>query len=205
MLAVTYWISGSESMAGAKRLGEDAVYDSYGSKRAKKYEDARDRVMDLVASLAVGDAIPPERDLAGRLGVSRLTLRRAVDDVVAQGYLVRKQGSGTFVAEPKVFQGLTMTSFSEDMRARGFEPSSRTLSAEEKVTGEWLARRTGLPPESTVLKVRRLRLADGEPIALENLAVPRTLVPGLSGEDLAGASFYELVRSRYGVLIGSGR
>src|SRR5438477_7310501 len=95
-----------------------------------KQNEARERVLDLIERLGVGDAIPSERQLSADLGVSRLTVRAALDDLVREGHLVRRRGSGTFVSEPKIAQELTMTSFTEDMRRRGMSPGSRTLSLE---------------------------------------------------------------------------
>src|SRR5512132_4622346 len=94
---------------------------------APKQSEARARVLDLIEQLAVGTAIPSERQLSSELGVSRLTVRAALDELVREGYLVRRHGSGTFVSEPKIAQELTLTSFSEDMRRRGMAPGSRTL------------------------------------------------------------------------------
>ena len=79
-------------------------------------------MLDLIEQLGVGDAIPSERQLSADLGVSRLTVRAALDDLVREGMLVRRRGSGTFVSEPKIAQELTMTSFTEDMRRRGMVP-----------------------------------------------------------------------------------
>src|SRR3954467_15740922 len=92
-----------------------------------KQNEARERVLDLIEQLGVGDAIPAERQLSVDLGVSRLTVRAALDELVREGYLVRRRGAGTFVSEPKIAQELTMTSFTEDMRRRGLTPASRTL------------------------------------------------------------------------------
>ena len=92
-----------------------------------KQAETRDLVLDLIEQLAVGDAIPSERQLSTDFGVSRLTVRAALDDLVREGYLVRRHGSGTFVSEPKIAQELTMTSFTDDMRRRGLRPASRTL------------------------------------------------------------------------------
>src|SRR5262245_41593200 len=91
-----------------------------------KQSETRDRVLDLIERLGVGDAIPSERQLSAELGVSRLTVRAALDDLAREGYVVRRRGSGTFVSEPKIAQELTMTSFTEDMERRGMVPSSET-------------------------------------------------------------------------------
>src|SRR3954464_2492517 len=100
-----------------------------------KQNEARERVLDLIDRLGVGDAIPSERQLSSDLGVSRLTVRAALDELAREGYVVRRPGSGTYVPHPKVSQDLTMTSFSEDMRRRGLEPGSRTLSLTTTLAG----------------------------------------------------------------------
>ncbi|QBI19213.1 GntR family transcriptional regulator [Egibacter rhizosphaerae] len=169
-----------------------------------KYESIRDQVLDLVHGLDVGAAIPAERELCEQFGVSRMTLRRAVDDLVREGYLDRRHGSGTFVAEPKIAQQLTMTSFSEDMRRRGLVPSSQTLSLTTVTAGAPLGRHLEISPRAQVRRVRRLRLADDRPMAIETLHVPSELVPGLQARDLVDTSFYELLAERYGIEIGAG-
>ena len=92
------------------------------SQPTTKQSEVRSRVLDLIEQLGVGDAIPSERQLTSELGVSRLTVRAALDELVREGMLVRRHGSGTFVSEPKIAQELTMTSFTEDMRRRGMMP-----------------------------------------------------------------------------------
>src|SRR3990170_7740280 len=106
--------------------------------RITKQSQTRDRVIDLMERFGVGDAIPSERQLSSDLGVSRLTVRAALDELVREGYLVRKRGSGTFVSEPKIAQELTMTSFSEDMRRRGMRPGSKTIELRTTSAGPWL-------------------------------------------------------------------
>ena len=169
-----------------------------------KQSEARERVRDLIAQLAVGDAIPSERQLSTDLGVSRLTVRAALDDLVREGYLVRKRGSGTFVSEPKIAQELTMTSFTEDMRRRGMVPESRTLELHTTPAGAWLGRILHVSPSEPIVVVKRLRLADRETMAIETLHVRGSLVPGLSAEDLERGSFYELLADRYGIDIVGG-
>lgn len=169
-----------------------------------KQEETRDRVLDLVESLTVGEPIPAERQLAADLGVSRLTLRAALDELVRDGYLDRRHGSGTYVTEPKIAQPLTLTSFSDDMRRRGMNPGSRTLELTTTTAGARLAHRLGVSPETRLVRVKRLRLADGQPMAMEVLHVPEALVPGLTRQDFEDHSFYELLRERYGITIASG-
>lgn len=169
-----------------------------------KYESIRIQVLDLIRDLEVGAAIPPERTLCQRFGVSRMTLRRALDELAREGAVERHQGRGTFVGRRKIAQQLEMTSFSEDMRRRGFTPGSRTLSLATVSAGAPLGRRLQISPRTKVVRVRRLRLADGEPMAIETLHVPGDLVPGLTAQDLVDTSFYDLLAERYGLVIATG-
>jgi len=175
---------------------------SYGA--VTKQEQIRQQVIALIRQLGVGEAIPSERRLSGELGVSRLTLRAALDELVREGYLVRRHGSGTFVSEPKIAQQLTLTSFSEDMRRRGMVPDSRTIALDNVHAGPQVARALNISPADRVFRIRRLRLADGAPMALETLHVPVSLVPGLTAAQLEHASWYELLEDRYDVVIASG-
>ena len=169
-----------------------------------KQRAVRQRLERLIETLSPGESLPAERELARDLGVARMTLRRAVDGLVAESRLVRRQGSGTFVAADKVNQGLSATSFSADMRARGLRPGSHTLLSRQTPAGMVLSSLLEIPPSSSVLHVRRLRLADDIPMALEDLHVPCDIAPGLTGEDLENRSFYALLAARFGRSIASG-
>jgi len=169
-----------------------------------KQDDTRSRVLDLMETLEVGDAIPSERQLSQDMRVSRLTIRAALDELVRDGYLDRRHGSGTYVTEPKISQPLTLTSFSEDMRRRGMVPGSRTLELATTSAGALLARRLQVSPAERLVRVKRLRLADAQPMAMEVLHIPETLVPGLTRADLEDRSFYDLLGERYGIVIASG-
>ena len=171
--------------------------------KVTKQSHTRQQVLDLIESLGVGTAIPSERQLSADLGVSRLTLRAALDDLAREGYLVRRRGSGTYVQQPKIAQELTITSFSDDMRRRGMTPASRTLSMNTIHAGARLGRFLNVSPSEQIVVVKRLRLADGETMAIETLHIPEALVPGLTPKGLTG-SFYELLRDRYGVTIAGG-
>ena len=169
-----------------------------------KQSETRDRVLDLIEQLDVGDAIPSERQLSADLGVSRLTVRAAMDDLVREGYLQRRRGAGTFVSEPKIAQELTMTSFTDDMRRRGLRPASRTLDLRVSPAGARLGRLLHVSPSEPVVVASRLRLADGESMAIETVHVAEHHVPGITADDLEEQSFYELLRDRYGIVIVGG-
>jgi GntR family transcriptional regulator len=169
-----------------------------------KQRETRESVLELIEGLGVGDAIPSERQLGIDLGVSRLTVRAALDEHVREGYLVRRRGAGTYVAEPKVAKGININSFSDDMRERGMQPASRTLDLSVIPAGARLGRILHVSPAEPVVAVKRLRLADGEPMAIELLHVRQALVPGMTASDLEQNSFYDLLASRYDLSIIGG-
>jgi GntR family transcriptional regulator len=169
-----------------------------------KQREARESVLDLIEQLEVGDAIPSERQLSTDFGLSRLTVRAALDDLVREGHLVRRRGAGTFVSEPKIAQELTMTSFTDDMRRRGLVPASRTLELDTVSAGARLGRLLHVSPSELVVVVKRLRLADRETMAIEDLHVRASLVPNLTSHDLENGSFYELLQNRYKITVVGG-
>ena len=169
-----------------------------------KQTQTRDLVLDLVEELDVGDAIPSERQLSAEFHVSRLTVRAALDDLVREGYLVRRHGSGTFVSEPKIAQELTMTSFTDDMRRRGLTPASRTLDLRVATAGARLGRLLRVSPSEPVVIATRLRLADDESMAIETVHIRESQVPGLTARDLEERSLYELLEERYGIVVVGG-
>jgi len=170
-----------------------------------KQSEARERVRDLIEQLSVGDSIPSERQLSQDLGVSRLTVRAALDDLVREGQLIRRRGSGTFVSEPKIAQELTMSSFTDEIRARGMTPGSKTLDLRVVPAGARLGRILHVSPSEGIVVAKRLRLADRDPLAIETLHVRESLIPDLSAKDLENGSFYALLRDRYGIAIVGGQ
>jgi GntR family transcriptional regulator len=169
-----------------------------------KQAEARERVREMIDQLELGAAIPSERQLSVDLGVSRLTVRAALDELVREGHLTRRRGSGTFVSEPKIAQELTMTSFTDDMIRRGLAPASRTLELRVVPAGARLGQMLHVSPGERIVAAKRLRLADGETMAIEQLHVRESLVPGLTATDLEDHSFYALLRERYGIGIDGG-
>ncbi|WP_051323964.1 GntR family transcriptional regulator [Candidatus Solirubrobacter pratensis] len=172
--------------------------------RSSKQALVRDQVLTMLDELTVGDALPSERRLSTELQVSRPTLRAVLDELVREGLLLRRHGSGTYVAEPKIALPLTMTSFSEDMSRRGMVPSSRVVAFEVTTAGAKLGQRLQLSPVEEVWVITRLRLADDETMAIEWLHAPRRFLPDLKREDLAQQSFYELLNERQGIVIAKG-
>lgn len=138
--------------------------------------------------LGAEDALPAERELAADFNVSRITVRKALDGLVAEGLLVRRQGSGNFVSARVQKNFAKLTSFSEDMRARGRSPKSVWLkrAAGTVTPEEALALR--LSPGTPVYRFHRIRYADDAPMALEYATVVASALPSLDAVD---ASLYE--------------
>jgi GntR family transcriptional regulator len=163
-------------------------------------------VEGLCLTLGPGAVLPGERELALRCGVSRMTVRHAIEHLMARRLVERRHGAGTFVRRPAHAQPLMATSFHEDMRRRGLTPSSRLLWWDMVIADLQLAEHLEMPGGERVLRVCRVRLADDEPMTLETLHTPCARVPGLTGQDLNGqVSFYEILNSRYGRRISNGK
>lgn len=150
-----------------------------------------------------GSALPAERDLATHLHISRVTVRQALALLEKQGLLQRKHGSGTFVTPPALPGEMPsrplglLSSFSDDVRSRGQTPGARVLSFERGRPSAHEALSLALSPSETVYRVRRLRTADGEPLAIEESTLPAALVGPLEVGDVTDSSLYALLRARH--------
>jgi GntR family transcriptional regulator len=170
--------------------------------REPKYWGLKRHLLDLLASLPPGSPIPTERSLAAEFDVSRTTVRQALADLTVEGRLLRVQGKGTFAAEPKVAQRLQLSSYTEDMRAQGREPSSQLIDISEIPAEGELTTLLGVRSGAKVLRMQRLRLADGEPMALETTHLPLGRFRGLRKYLTPGGSLYQVLRERFDVEMG---
>ncbi|NLP62199.1 GntR family transcriptional regulator [Paraburkholderia sacchari] len=142
---------------------------------------------------SAGEALPSERVLADALGVSRITARKAIALLVEQGMIRRTQGAGSFIT-PRYEDPLSrLTSFSEMLRQRGFKPSSRWLSREIQPASRDEVIQLGLSPAAAVTRLKRLRLADGIVMAVENSTFPAALIPD---PNAIGDSLYSFLEQR---------
>ncbi len=170
-----------------------------------KYQRLVDHLRAVIAELPIGASVPSERALADDSGVSRMTARKALDALEAEGLLRREVGRGTFVSRPAVSLPLMLTSFSEDMRARGHEPSSRLLGTATLAADAELAAVFGVAVGEPLVRIDRLRLADGTPFAIERSTLLQRAVPGILDVDLAAASLYEVLDRDHGIRFDAGR
>ncbi|MER5967602.1 GntR family transcriptional regulator [Streptomyces sp. NPDC002057] len=177
--------------ATARAAAEDGRED----RKPAKHEALRLALTAMIdEGLAAHELLPSERELMARFHVSRMTVRRAVERLAQEGRVYRVQGAGTFVAEQStISKSLRLSSFSEDIRARRMTPDSRLLVRERVEADLVCARDLRLTPGTAVVHLERLRTADGEPMCLENVWVPESLVPGLADDTAAPQSLYGLL------------
>lgn len=151
--------------------------------------------------LTEGEMIPSEREYAESYGISRMTVRQAITNLVNDGYLTRRKGKGTFVANKKIEQKLIgLTSFTEDMLARGLAPSTKLLDFQLNEADEKTASRLGIRTGDTIYEFQRVRLADQIPMAFETTYLSADLIKGLNPEIVQG-SLYQYVEEELGLSI----
>ena len=156
----------------------------------------------LSGRLKVGDQIPSERMMAARMGISRMTARKALEQLAGRGMLETRVGHGTFVGAPTIQQELTaLSGFTEEMQRQGRETSSIVVEAEQVAASEDAARALGLKRRDEVYRLSRLRLADGTPVAFECAEIDAARTPHLfQNADFATQSLYHNLQRHYGIV-----
>jgi GntR family transcriptional regulator len=153
--------------------------------------------------LSEGDPLASEEELSRTYQVSRMTARQALHGLKTNGYAFSEKGRGTFVSRPKLEKNiLHLQGFTEDMRQRGMKPSSQLLEQSVISVTEDLMEKLKLEASEKVMRLRRLRLADGIPMALEESHIPLRQFPGIERIEFAKQSLYHTLRERYGVHVG---
>ena len=166
-----------------------------------KRTEVRDRLRELIESSQPGAMIPPERRLSEQFGVSRPTLRAAIEDLAEDGLLRRSRGRGTFTASPKINQDLVQVT-GGDFSVPPAEGNwfSRVEEFRVEPAGARLAQRMHLSPSDPVLNVARVRIVDEAPMAVERIRIPAAAVPDIAPADFESGSLYDLLRTRYEVI-----
>ena len=155
-------------------------------------------------TLKPGDRLDNELDLTERLGVSRPTVRQAVQRLVEQGLVVRRRGLGTVVIAPRILRSVALTSLYDDLSASGRHPATTVIGVRDIEADDELASILALPSGAPVLSVERLRLADGTPLAIMRNYLPAGLLKGRPENALEKTGLYELLRSQ-GVELHAGQ
>jgi GntR family transcriptional regulator len=169
------------------------------------YYQIQSALMEKIRSgeLSEGDPLASEEELSRSYRVSRMTARQALHGLKTSGYAFSEKGRGTFVSKPKLEKNIMhLHGFTEEMRQRGMKPSSRVLEQVVVEPTEDLIRNLNLQSDDKLMRLRRLRLADGIPMAIEESHIPLKQFPGLESIDFAKNSLYRVLRERFGVRVG---
>jgi GntR family transcriptional regulator len=166
-----------------------------------RYFQIEQAILDQIQQKLIqpGIQLPSETELAQQYQVSRITAKRVLDDLVKQGWAYRQQGRGTFVAQTRIRDISGFGSFSEDIKARGLVPGSQVLLFKEIEPESDVHKRLHLAEGEHVYLLKRLRLANNEPVAVETAYLPCRFCPGLVAENLTDKSLYSVLTEKYQV------
>lgn len=168
-------------------------------KTGTRYSQIVSYYLDLINRqlMCEGDKMPTEAEIGRLFNVSRITVRHAMEELAQSGYIVRMQGKGSFVRVKKTDMQLNhLRGFSEEMRMKGMEPSTVLRESSVIACGRVAAERLRIEPGTKIYLINRLRLADGTPMAVEQVHIPFFLCPGLTNHDLSG-SLYRILSDQY--------
>lgn len=173
------------------------------------HEQAKQQILQLIdeRSYIAGDRIPSERDLSERFGIHRMTVRKAIGNLIADGVLERRGTSGTYIPSPVVIRPVSGSkppaSISDIVKGGGGRPGSKLLFFEQNRASLRAAEKLKIASGDPVIVIKRLRIVNELPFCIETAWLPSERVPGLAADDLFGdLSFYALLEERYGIKIG---
>jgi GntR family transcriptional regulator len=192
--------SGASGLVDPRTSGRSRAYASavdialVAGSGVPKHVQVREYVRGLLREAAPGTAAPSERELVHQFHIARMTVRQAMDALVAEGLLERIPGRGTFVARPRREVG-RLRSYTEEMAARGLLAESQTLVARREQAGPGVARALGVTPGDAVIRWKRLRRADGIPMCVEDAYLNEVLLPGFLQTGMP-TSLYDALAAR---------
>lgn len=163
------------------------------------YQQVKDDIRAAIESgkYKTNEKIPPEPELSAEYSVSRITVRRAVEELCAEGYLVKMQGRGTFVSKPRIHRKFTSgkgaASFTEICKENGMVPGARLLNRQIVPVRKDEEAFFHVGPEALLIYIQRLRTADGQPVFLENLFLPYEPYKNLMSENLNDVSMFDAI------------
>lgn len=172
--------------------------------REPKYYTVKRHLLGLIETLEPGSGVPTERELALQLGTSRTTVRQALMELVVEGRLVRRQGSGTYVADAKIMWPLHLRSFTEQAAANGLTATSRLLDSRRGKADAETAERLAVSPGAPVYQLDRLRLADDWPVAVETSLLSAERFPNLPRLLRRTQSLHALLAEEFGIRLRRG-
>jgi GntR family transcriptional regulator len=165
------------------------------------YVQIREKLRSELGQMEPGEPIPAEMELEKKFRVSRITVRRAVEDLVAEGLLVRQQGRGTFVQRPKFTHELGLiTSWTDQLRRLGFSPKTSHRKIQLEVPLAHVAEALCLAGQEQVIRIQRVRHANREPISYMINYLPARLLPGFLERKFTEESLYEVLQQEYGLV-----
>lgn len=154
-----------------------------------------------------GDQIPSEMELCDTFGVSRTVVRQALRELESENLIIKRKGKGTFVAKPKISEGLVqkLTGFYHDMLERGLVPKTKVLYQEIVPANKKIAEYLNVSEGTEVVEIERLRYIHDEPIQLVTTFIPLNMAPKLANTELSNRSLYEYLKTEYDVMIYRGK
>lgn len=171
---------------------------------APKYYIVKKKILEMIEQEEVqpNGMVPSERELMNMFGISRITAKKAIDDLVREGYLYRIQGKGTFIKNDMLNQDLvSITSCTEDIIKMGMTPSKQLLAEEIIISDQVRMRKLQLCNGDRILMVKRVYFADDEPLNLTTTYLPCKLFPGIENYDFGKESIYQVLESKYNTRI----
>ncbi len=170
-------------------------------KSEPRYYVVKRHLLSLLREFSPGVPLPTERELASALATSRTSVRQALTELVTEGRLTRRHGSGTYVAEPKLAWPLQMASFTQQAGSSGLVVESTFVASQRMRASDELARLLGVEPGAPVQRLERLRKVNGAPMALEHSHLSAVRFPGLARSVRKAGSLYQVLGEQWNVTV----
>ena len=178
------------------------------TKRIPAYEEVYKKMKKLIMeeTYPIGSLVPSEPDLCEMFGVSRTTLRKSMKQLELEGFIKIQQGKGTEVLDFKTTQKLNkVSSFSETLKSKGYIVTSKSMYIDIVTPPKNILDDLNLPHETEVVRIQRIQLANGKPVAIMTNYIPREIVPGILSDTGTFVSLYHHLETKYDIQITSAK